>query len=58
MGHDNSLGQNLRDPESIIQDCIVCPRKPTWDPKVSKITGLPFILILILGIYILYKLEF
>ena len=47
--------QNTIGPETIIQDGIACPRKPPWDPKVSKLTGLPFILILILGIYVLFQ---
>ncbi len=55
MGNDEPLGQNLRDPDSIIQDGIACPRKPPWDTKVSKITGLPFVLILMLAIYILFQ---
>lgn len=55
MVNKQSIGQNSGNHGFIMQDGIACPRKPPWDPKVSKITGLPFILILILGIYILFQ---
>jgi len=55
MVNNKPLGQNSGDPDTIMQDEIACPRKPPWDPKVSKITGIPFVLILILGIYILFQ---
>jgi len=41
--------------QSMMQDGVACPRKPPWDPSVSGITGLPFMVILILGIYILLQ---
>jgi len=53
MKNNQPIDQNFNNQDTIMQDGIPCPRKPPWDPKVSKITGLPFLLILILGIYIL-----
>jgi hypothetical protein len=41
--------------QSIRQDGVLCPRKPPWDPRVSRVTGLPFMVILILGIYLLLR---
>lgn len=39
--------------QTIRQDGVLCPRKPPWNPSVSRVTGLPFMAILVLGIYIL-----
>lgn len=38
--------------QTIRQDGVLCPRKPPWDSRVSRITGLPFMVILVLGINI------
>ncbi|MDY6856034.1 MAG: hypothetical protein SWO11_15265 [Thermodesulfobacteriota bacterium] len=55
MGNDKPFEQNSSSTDSIIQDGIACPRKPPWDPKVSKITALPFLLIVVLAIHVLFQ---
>ena len=53
--NNHTHDQNSEDPDTIMQDGVACPLKPPWEKKVSKITGLPFMLILILGMYILFQ---
>ena len=55
MVNSEPVGQNSGDPDCIVQDGVSCPRKPPWDPKVSKLTGLPFVLILALAVYVLFQ---
>lgn len=53
MGRKQATSLKSGSAHSIMQDGVVCPRKPPWDSRVSRITGLPFMVILVLGIYIL-----
>lgn len=41
-------------PESCVtQDGVPCPKEPPWHPRVSTITGLPFIPIVALAVFVL-----
>jgi len=42
-----------RKPDRPLQDGVSCPAKSPWDPGVSRVTGLPFLPIVILGILVL-----
>gem|GEM_PF-991099 len=57
MKNDQPMGRKAQDKNSIIQDGVVCPCTTPWDPKVSTITGLPVVPILILALAILPAAE-
>lgn len=58
MTTQKPFDENLEYTEFIMQDGVRCPRKPPWDKKVSKITGLPFILIILLAVNVLFQAGF
>jgi hypothetical protein len=37
----------------VTQDGVSCPRKSPWNPKVSRATGLPFLPIILLAVFVL-----
>jgi hypothetical protein len=53
MKNNHLMGRKALDKNSIIQDGVVCPCTPPWNPKVSMITGLSIVPILILALAIL-----
>jgi hypothetical protein len=55
--NDKPLTQENAKEETIIQDGVSCPQKPPWAPWVGKVSGLPFILILGLAIFILVQTD-
>lgn len=41
------------DKDHVLQDGVACPKRAPWDPRVSKLSGLPFIPMIALACYIL-----
>jgi len=40
---------------SVVQDGISCPAEPPWHPRVSLVTGLPFLPIAVLAVFVLVQ---
>lgn len=47
------VSDDYQDRIYMLQDGAACPRKAPWDRRVSKLTGLPFLLTIALGALIL-----